>query len=153
MTTVMRNVAQTHPTARETLVLENRLEELSRMERWLGDLSREWQLSDRVAFAIDLVMNEAVTNLISYAYSDDQTHEIVLTLTNGEEAVVVEIFDDARPFNPFEAPVRPRTPDLESAPIGGLGLSLIKSYGDDHEYGRVADRNRLSLVVHKGRGD
>jgi anti-sigma regulatory factor (Ser/Thr protein kinase) len=151
MATVMRTLAQTHPAARETLVLQNRLEELGRMERWLADRFREWQLSDREAFAIDLVMNEAVTNLISYAYSDDETHEIVLALTNGDEAVMVEIFDDARPFNPFEAPVRARAPDLESAPIGGLGVSLIKSYADGYDYGRVADRNRLGLIVRKGR--
>lgn len=142
-----------YPTARETLVLQNRLEELRRMERWLADRFHEWKLSDRVAFAIDLVVNEAVTNLISYGYSDNETHEIVLTLTNEADAVAVEIFDDAQPFNPFEAPVRPPASDLGSAPIGGLGLSLIKSYADEYDYGRVADRNRLGLIVRKRRSD
>jgi len=133
----------------ESLVIQNRLEELSHMERWLADRFLDWKLSERTAFAVDLVINEALTNLISYAYDDDETHEIALTLTNTSDAVTVEIFDDAHPFNPFEAPTLRAAPDLDHASIGGRGLFLIQSYADDYDYSRVADRNRLTLIVRK----
>ncbi|MCU0833043.1 MAG: ATP-binding protein [Chromatiaceae bacterium] len=122
------------------------------MERWLADRFHAWDLPDRTAFAVDLVINEALTNLISYAYSDAEPHEIVLTLTDSAETVTVEIVDDAHPFNPFEARAAAAAPDLEHASIGGRGLLLIQAYSHDYHYSRVTDRNRLTLVVRKDHG-
>lgn len=122
------------------------------MERWLAERFLTWNLSDRTAFAVDLVINEALTNLISHAYSDAEPHEIVLTVTDRADAVTVEIVDDAHPFNPFEARAATAAADLEHASIGGRGLLLIEAYSHDYDYGRVTDRNRLTLVVRKDHG-
>jgi sigma-B regulation protein RsbU (phosphoserine phosphatase) len=147
--TAVRSHTQISPGAGDTLVIQNRLQELGRMERWLAERFLTWDLSDRTAFAVDLVINEALTNLISYAYSDAEPHDILLTLTDSADAVTIEIVDDAHPFNPFEARAAAAAADLEHASIGGRGLLLIQSYVHDYDYRRVTGRNRLTLVVRK----
>ena len=132
-----------------SLTIENRLSELARVERWLADLMGRWAVSDRTVFAVDLVMNEAVTNVIDHAYSDNLTHQITITLANAPDGIVIGILNDGKAFNPFDAPQFEASEDLAQAPIGGRGIHLIKSYSVAHHYGRVAGRNHLTLVIPK----
>ena len=135
--------------AQERLVIENRLAELGRVEAWLAEISARWAIPPRAAFAVDLVINEALANVVSHAYEDDTKHEIELSLTDMPGAVIVEIVDDGEPFNPFDTPPVVMALDLEHAAIGGRGIHLIKIYADEHHYNYVAGRNRLKLVIHK----
>lgn len=137
--------------SRKTLVVENRVTEFVRVEAWLAQLLEEWSIPRKLAFAIDLVINEAVTNIIRYGYEDTADHPIIITLTNGKEAVGVEIVDDGKPFDPLQASQMAAAQDLEHAAIGGRGIHLIRSYVDEHHYRRVASLNRLTLVLRKSK--
>ncbi len=136
-------------TGRERLVIDNRLAELVRVEVWLARLFEAWGLSAKTAYAVDLVVNEAVTNVITHGYADDAAHAISLTLPDTPEAVEVEVEDDGRPFNPLEAPAMVRGEDLAHASIGGRGIHLMKSYSAAQDYRYVSGKNRLTLSVRK----
>jgi anti-sigma regulatory factor (Ser/Thr protein kinase) len=135
----------------ETLVIENRLSELSRVERWLAGLLEQWAISPHAAFGVDLVINEVVTNVINYAYPDGAAAEIILSVTDTAKAVDVEIVHGGSAFNPFEALETTTSRDLERAVVGGWGIQLIKCYADGHHYRRVANQNRLRLTILKRR--
>ena len=135
--------------SQQTLVIGNRLSEFARVEAWLAQLLEQWAISTELAFAIDLVLNETVTNVISYAYEDTANHQIAITITDGPEAVGVEVVDDGKPFDPLQAPKIVTAHDLEHAAIGGRGIHLIKSYADEHYYRRIAGHNRLTLLLRK----
>lgn len=130
-----------------SLVIDNHHGEFVRLETWFNMVMERWDLPARARFALDLVMNEAVTNVMSYAYDDDAPHQIEITLTDIRDAVVITVTDDGRPFNPLATPARERTDDLESAPIGGWGIDLIRRYSDTRHFSHVAGRNQLTLVV------
>jgi anti-sigma regulatory factor (Ser/Thr protein kinase) len=55
------------------------------------------------------------------------------------------VIDDGRPFDPRaqEAPQRPA--DLESAQIGGLGITLMRNFATGIAYRRTDGTNRLTL--------
>jgi anti-sigma regulatory factor (Ser/Thr protein kinase) len=137
--------------SRDTLTIDGRLSELTRISHWLGDLSRRWAVSDSTIFAVDLVINEVVINIISYGYADNGigTHPITITLADTPSRVIAEIIDDGTAFNPFDAPPMDLGEDLEHAPIGGRGIPLIKSYSAEHDYLRIAGQNRLTLAIPK----
>jgi anti-sigma regulatory factor (Ser/Thr protein kinase) len=137
------------PNTRASLTIENRLSELARVERWLSDLMGRWALSDRAVFALDLVINEAVTNVINHAYSDALTHQITITLTDAADRIAVGIRDDGEAFDPFGAPPLESSQNLAQAPIGGRGIHLIKSYSAAHDYRRIEGRNHLTLLIPK----
>ena len=76
-------------------------------------------MAPRTAFALDLILNEALINIISYGYEDDDIHRISVRLEYSATAVVADIADDGRPFNPLRAASLQDAPDLKSAAVGG----------------------------------
>lgn len=134
-----------------TITIGNRLGELARVERWLAELFADWSVPDAAAFAVDLVINEAVTNVVSYGYDDAEMHPITISLADEGDSLVVEIVDDARPFNPFDTEPVAAATDLEHATIGGRGIRLMRAYCSAHEYQYLAGRNHLRLTIAKQR--
>jgi anti-sigma regulatory factor (Ser/Thr protein kinase) len=132
-----------------TLEIPNRLSELTIVVRWVAAVMEEWSIPERTAYAIDLVVNEAVTNIINYAFPDDGVHQITIALRNADDSIAIRFEDSGRPFNPLAAPAMEMSPDLEHASIGGRGIHLIKSYSDEQNYTYVSGTNRLRLVVKK----
>jgi anti-sigma regulatory factor (Ser/Thr protein kinase) len=135
--------------AQEGLVIQNRLAEFARLERWLADVMERWAVPPAVGFSIDLVINEIVTNVISYGYRDATVHDISITLSDASDFIVVEVVDDGDAFNPFDAPAIEPSRDLESASIGGRGIQLIKAYADRHEYRREEGKNHVAVTINK----
>jgi len=110
------------------------------------EFSEEIDLSEGIRRTLNLVLDELISNIISYAYGDDESHEILLTfeLTGGR--LTVSITDDGIPFNPFEAEPPDTTLGPEERPIGGLGIHLVRSLVDRATYQRRVDKNVVMLV-------
>lgn len=137
--------------ATRALSITNQLSELADVERWLAQLMEDWAVPPKTAFAVDLVVNEAVTNTISYAYSDEAPHAISIALSDAAETITVEIEDDGAPFNPLAADAMVVGTDLEHAEIGGRGIHLMKTFSDAQDYRYISGRNTLKLVLNKQR--
>lgn len=128
------------------IILNNEINELSRLNLFLEQTGEEWGLSPKLVMNINLVIEEAFSNETFYAYNDSCIHEIEIHLRKTDEMLVVRIIDDGIAFNPLELPV----PDdidkpLEERKIGGLGIHFIKSLVDNLHYERAGDRNILTL--------
>ena len=128
------------------LTIANTIADIPRMSRWLDSVLRDHQLPDETVFKMDLCANEAVTNIIFYAFPDGGVRQIQLLLDVNQGQVQLQIEDDGIPFNPVSAPPHVKPSSLEEATIGGLGIDLIRHYMDRCEYERVGDRNRLRLT-------
>jgi anti-sigma regulatory factor (Ser/Thr protein kinase) len=59
----------------------------------------------------------------------------------------VEVVDSGRPFDPTDALDRSSPKSLESAPIGGLGLNLLRSLASKITYRHDGDHNRLRFHI------
>ena len=107
--------------------------------------ARENRLSDAVRQAGDLAIEEHLTNILSYGFSDTTQHTIHLDLRIDAGELVIEMSDDGRAFNPTTHP----TPDLKAPPetrsIGGLGIHMIRQSMDAVDYARVGGRNVLRM--------
>ena len=80
---------------------------------------------------IELVAEELLVNVFSYAYPEGTTGKaeicLLRTFFDGHPMLRFSIKDWGAPFNPFaEAPIPDLTQDTESRPIGGLGIFLIR---------------------------
>lgn len=94
---------------------------------------------------LNLALDEAMTNTITYGWPEGGDHEIVLTLSVSGGALVAEVCDDGRAFDPLEVPPPDLDSDLESRPIGGLGVHFMKTLMDDVTYRREGRRNILTM--------
>ncbi|MGZ8158296.1 MAG: ATP-binding protein [Methylobacter sp.] len=132
-----------------TLTIANQFGELARVSSWLEQMAQLYQLAERTVFKLDLVLNEALPNIISYAYPDQLHHDILMRLEDNEDHVLLEIIDDGMAFNPFAAEPIPELLSLESASINGRGIKLIKSYTDVQEYQRINNTNTMRVLIRK----
>ena len=130
------------------LVIVNQLDALREMSTWLETALRHLGMPEDLIFNFDVCANEAVTNIISYAYPEHGTHEITLRLSMQEQALALEIEDDGMAFNPLARPPHVQPANLEEAEIGGLGIDLIRSFMDECHYTRVHQHNILKMIAH-----
>ena len=133
------------------LEINNHLSEVRRMSLWLNEVIREIGLSEELQFNFDLCANEAVTNIISYAYPENGMHKISLKMNSADGLVWLEIEDDGIPFNPLKEPQHKQPASLEEARIGGLGVDLIRNFMEKCTYIRQNEKNMLKMIAHASR--
>lgn len=126
-------------------MIDNDFSELSRMTEWLQAACSGEGIDHGLLESLDLCANELVTNIISYAYDDDQRHRIELELNKTALGARLTVIDDGRPFNILEAPEHIQPGSLEQARIGGLGILLVRKISASCSYRRDAGRNVVAL--------
>jgi anti-sigma regulatory factor (Ser/Thr protein kinase) len=117
------------------------------MSEWFRRVAERAGVDPEVAGKAEVCLNEAATNVILYAFDDHVRHPITIDLHAAPNVVQIAIVDNGRPFNPLDKAPAPPPTSLEDAPIGGLGIQLIRAYARDIQYRRVGDRNELVLTV------
>ncbi|MDY6010496.1 MAG: ATP-binding protein [Duodenibacillus sp.] len=101
-----------------------------------------------------LVAEELLVNVFSYAYPEGVEGEAAVSLDvvnfDGEDKLVFKVIDWGEPFNPFEeAPVPDLTLDIDSRPVGGLGIFLIKQVSEKQTYRYIDNANSIWIVFGK----
>ncbi len=147
MNSVPSNVQFTEPVF-STLTIQNRLAELKTLSDWTHKFTAQLGVSSEVIFRLDLVLTEAVTNIIKYAYDDDVSHTITIKLAYSKSTIKIEVIDDGRPFDPIQHPEVTLPRSLEEASEGGLGIHLIRNYTDEYHYQRQHNTNISIMAMH-----
>lgn len=84
-------------------------------------------------FKIRLSIEEAVENIVSYAYENgDGWMEAITSGSEGE--VTISLIDAGKPFDPLAKPDPDITLSAEERQIGGLGIFLCKQLMDSVRY-------------------
>ena len=121
--------------------LTNKISEVSRVVDQVEVFGEENGLPFKVLNTINLALDEIITNIVSYGYTDDASHEIDIELILDEKLLTVKITDDAVEFNPLDQPEPDVNIPLEEKKIGGLGIHLIRNLIDELDYKRIDDKN------------
>lgn len=85
---------------------------------------------------LQLGFEEAVVNVISYAYEPDEEGKVWLRIYEDAGDLVLEIKDSGKPFNPLskEDALENRPESIDKVKIGGLGISLMRRVFADIKY-------------------
>ena len=127
------------------LSLVNDLKEIGDAASRIDTFCEEHGLTPQIAYAVNLSIDEILTNTISYGYDDEEEHRIGLTLHLQGDSLVVEIVDDGRAFDSSLEREANIEATLEERAIGGLGLFLVQQMMDDVAYQRRDDFNVITL--------
>ena len=71
--------------------LRNRVEELAPLQRAVDAFAQDHDLGEREGRALQLVLEEVVTNLIRHGYDDDDPHEIFIRLELEGDRLSIQI--------------------------------------------------------------
>lgn len=118
---------------------------LRKMSAWLEEAGTALGLSAEQRFELDLVANEAVTNVVSYGFPGGRAGSIEIRVSIEGDEVVLEIEDDGREFNPLQVDARISPDGLDEATVGGLGIHLIRMTVASCEYRRTASHNVFTM--------
>ena len=120
---------------------------LPQIEDLLNDMSEADNWPMTLTMRANLILEELVLNTLTHGDTSGLT-EIDLQLESKDHALTIRLADDGSPFNPLvDAPEPDVTLPLADRQVGGLGVYLVKTMGDELEYRRENDRNHLKLVV------
>ena len=126
--------------------LKNQLTEIDRFKESFNPFSEENKIPTPIRRELNMVFDELLNNVISYAYQDDKEHEIEVRVEAARQRLVVSIADDGIPFNPFDADKPDTGLAIEDRMPGGLGIHLVLKVMDKVAYQRRTNKNVLPLV-------
>jgi anti-sigma regulatory factor (Ser/Thr protein kinase) len=126
-------------------VIENQIGELSSLAEQIDDLAAQWELTPAMAMNINLVIEEAVSNIIFYAFNNNKKHKIKISMSVENNLLTIKITDDGVPFNPLAQQLPDINLPAEERPVGGLGIFLISQMMDEMNYIRKGNENILTL--------
>ena len=127
------------------LILQNEVAEISNLAIFIEDLGEEFGLSPELVFNLNLVLEEAVSNVILYAYPKEEHQTISLIARKKDNQLIFVLTDSGKEFDPTQAPDADITLSAEDRPIGGLGIFLIRQIMNTVEYQRIEGKNVLTL--------
>ena len=127
------------------IILANEISEISKLNQFVEEIGEEFSLSPAIVFNLTLVLEEAVVNVINYAYPKEEHESIYLSARLHEGSIVLVLTDTGVEFDPTLAPEADITLSAEERPIGGLGIFLIRQIMNEVKYERIDGKNILTL--------
>lgn len=126
--------------------LKNEISELEQMNTFVDEIGETLNLPTEEVFQIRLAMEEAVANVILYAYPKGESNIVELEAQSDGEMLSIQIIDYGMEFDPTKAEEADTSLSSEDRPIGGLGIFLIRQVMDSVEYQRIDGRNVLLIT-------
>jgi len=128
------------------LVLANQIPEIERVNLAFNEFAETEGIATPVRRSVNLVLDELLNNVISYAFANDADHEIEVGFELSNDRLSVTISDDGVPFNPFAGSPPDTGLSIEQREMGGLGIHLVRKMMDEVSYNRRTARNVVILV-------
>ena len=123
--------------------ISNNLNEIVVLASFIEELGEELSLPAETVMNINLALEEAVANIIMYAYPPKDI--ILLKVTSTEKQLIFLLTDKGASFDPTQVEEVDITLPIEERPIGGLGIFLIRSIMNEISYQRIDNENRLIM--------
>lgn len=129
----------------KSILLANDIAEISKLNQFIEEIGDEFSLAPDLVFNLTLVMEEAVVNVINYAYPKEEHEKIYVSARLNGGSIIMVIADNGKEFDPTLAPEADITLSAEERPIGGLGIFLIRNIMNEVKYERIEGKNILTL--------
>lgn len=124
---------------------------MAALEPFVEQISEEYGLDMAFSFQLHLSLDEAVSNVVNYAYGEQKDMPITIeaqdTTVGDRRQLVLRLIDNGMEFNPLdEAPEVDVTLSAEERQVGGLGIFLIRQVMDEVNYERLDGQNLLTMI-------
>jgi anti-sigma regulatory factor (Ser/Thr protein kinase) len=104
-------------------------------------------LPSKLVYAVNLILEEILMNIIKYGYDDGESHEVEVQIGVEEEEVALTVIDDGKEFNPLTIPRPDRSKSALDRLEEGLGLQFVRHMRNAMEYRREEDKNILKIWI------
>lgn len=129
-----------------SITLPNDINSVPQLNDFIDGFSLEAGLDMSMTMSLNLALEEAVVNVMTYAYAPDTQGELTLEAVADKGVVTFILTDTGVPFDPTAKEDADTTLGIEDRPIGGLGIFLVRQLMDTVDYQRVDGQNVLTLT-------
>jgi len=129
----------------EELILHNDVKEVEALGPFIKQIAEKLGVEKSLTSKLRLAVEEAVVNVMEYAYPSGKTGEVNIRATSNGQKLKFIISDSGTPFNPTEVSAADTTLSAEERPVGGLGILLVRELMDSINYERIDGKNVLTL--------
>ncbi len=127
---------------RHSIVMRNDIEQIPTLAEWVESLG----VPSALNMTINLALEEAVTNVMLYAYPKDKKGSVLIEAEKRADQIKFVISDSGIAFDPTQQAEADITLSAEDRAIGGLGIHLVRQIMDDIRYERIDGKNILTLT-------
>ena len=144
-------IVNTAPDANKTapgtkhLTLGNDVQQVPQLAAFVEEVAEGIGADASTTMNLNLAMEEAVVNVMNYAYPEGTTGDIDIDADYRDDTLTFVICDSGTPFDPTGNDEPDTTLSAEERPIGGLGIFLVQQLMDSVAYKRKDNKNILTL--------
>ena len=128
------------------IVFQNNMEEVTNVAAFVEEIGEELDLSFALLNGLQLAIEEAVVNVIQYAYPVGETGAASLGVKHDGNSLTFILTDSGVAFDPTAKTDPDITLSAELRPVGGLGIMLTKKIMSEVTYERKEGQNILTMV-------
>ena len=128
------------------LILHNDIRQIPQLAGFIETIAQDARLDKSLAMSLNLALEEAVTNVIMYAYPKGSDGLVDIEAVIRKDSIDFMVIDSGKPFDPTAVPDAKVDTALEDRPIGGLGIFLVRNIMDTVKYERKEGKNLLSMT-------
>ena len=133
-------------TMSESLILKNDVHEVTRFSSFMESATQKMGIEKTDARKLRLAVEEAVVNVINYAYPVGTEGTVEVRLMSNAHRIKMMIIDSGVAFDPTSKEKVDTTLLAEERQIGGLGILLVRELMDSINYEREDGKNILTLI-------
>ncbi len=130
---------------RKSLVLPNDTSEVPRLNDFVAEVCEAVGLESIVAMQVKLAIEEAVVNVMKYAYPQGTRGDVTIEAVSNDVRLKFTIIDSGKPFDPTVLPEVDTTLPAKDRRIGGLGIHIVRQFMDSINYERSGNLNILTI--------
>ena len=130
----------------ETLLIKNDVHEVSKFSAFMKSVMEQLNIEKHLAHKLRLAVEEAVVNVIDYAYPTGIEGDIEIRFLSDGETLKTVIIDSGVAFDPTAKEKADTSLSIDDRQIGGLGILLVRELMDSINYERADGQNFLTLI-------
>ena len=130
---------------RKELKLKNRMEELEHVNQFVEEIGEELGLDMELQMNLNLVIEEMVVNVISYAYPEGKEADIELVAESDGKELTFVLSDQGKEFDPTLREAADMDVNPAERELGGMGIFIVKNIMNKVTYQRLECKNLLTM--------
>lgn len=128
-----------------SISLTNDMQAVTLLNKFVDEVCADVAFDRSLTMQMNLAMEEAVVNVINYAYPEGKHGLIQVMAEVDGDFLIFVISDCGTSFDPTAKEDADVTLPAEERDIGGLGIHLVRNLMDSVSYKRKGGKNMLTL--------
>ena len=130
---------------RYTIRVKKDIQEIGKLSKELDSLFLTWKINQEVIDDFLLAIDELISNIIFYAFNDENEHIITLRVNYNGKVINAQLEDDGIEFDPLNSddPVIPT--GIHGIKPGGMGIFICKKILHNISYQHIDGKNILTF--------